>query len=147
MQFAVQANALNHLAPVGLQRAAVIVQVHAGDARDDAIGDLRWQSARKIRVLPFHPPAADHIVALVDLVQQQGNVGRVVLQVGVQRHDHVAARQIKASSEGCRLAKIAAKADDFQVRVAFVPRAQLLPARVPAAVVDDDDFIRQSQRR
>jgi len=58
------------------------VQAHAGDARDDEVGDLRRDLARQRLVLPVLAPAGDDVdVGLVlEELEQPGNVGGVVLQ-------------------------------------------------------------------
>jgi len=46
------------------------------------------------------PPAADQVVALFDLVQEKSYVVGVVLQVGVDGYDDLAAGEIESRREG-----------------------------------------------
>ena len=61
VHLAVQAQVLDHLAAVRLQRAAVVVQVDAGDLADQRVGEHRRQAPVDKRVLPVLAPAADHV--------------------------------------------------------------------------------------
>jgi len=69
------------------------------------------------RVLPLFPPAVHQVVSFVDLGQQHLDIGRIVLQVAVHRHNHVARGELQAGLHGCRLAVIAAKTDDLHASV------------------------------
>ena len=52
------------------------------------------------------------------LGQETGDLVRVVLQVGVERHHQLAAGRGEAGAQGRRLAEVAAKADAAHPRVA-----------------------------
>ena len=54
------------------------------------------------------------IEAFVDLLQQHGNVGWIVLQIAIHRNNDVAGGRLNAGAHGCRLAEVAAKFDDLQ---------------------------------
>src|SRR4051812_2268243 len=107
MQLAVELDVLKHLASVGLERAAIVVQGYAGSPGDTAVGDSRWQRAAQERVLPILAPAAHNIIPLVELLQQPWNIGRVVLEIGIDRNHHVAARAREPRRERRRLTEIA----------------------------------------
>ena len=92
VHLAVEAHRLEDLAAVGLERAAVVVQAQPADAADQPVGDARRQLAGERRVLAVLAPAGDDVVALLELVEQARDVGRIVLEVGVHRDDDVAAR-------------------------------------------------------
>ena len=71
--------------------------------------------------------------------QEAGNLARVVLQVGVERHHQLAARGLEAGRQGRRLAEVAAKADAAHARIGGGQPADHLPRAVGRAVVDEDD--------
>ena len=85
-------------------------------------------------------PAADAVEPFVDLGQEAGDLARVVLQVGVERDDQVAAGGVEAGREGGRLAEIAAEADAADARIGRRELLDSLPRAVGRAVVDEDDF-------
>ena len=75
VQLAVDPDLLQHLAPVKLEPAIVVVQAAAGHAADHPVEDPAG-----IDLVPGIVagllPAADHIVALFELGQEPGNLGR-----------------------------------------------------------------------
>src|SRR5262245_55010906 len=127
MQFAVELDVLEHLASVGLERAAVVVQRYAGSPRDEAVGDSRRQRAAQERVLSILAPAAHNIIPLVELLEQPWNIGWVVLEIGIDSDHHVAARAREPRRERRRLTEIATEPHHSQPRVA---RRQLAENRV-----------------
>ncbi len=79
--------------------------------------------------------AHGHVVAFTQLGEQAGNVGRVVLPVGVHEHQRLAKRGARAGFDGGAVAHAIRLADD--------PRARLLGhsgGGVGGAVVHYDDF-------
>jgi hypothetical protein len=74
-------------------------------------------------------------------LQEEGNVSRIVLQVGVQQDEDVAARMIDAGGDGGRLAEIAAQ--DHHAHMLGVLASQPLEnlhAAVLAAIIHEDHF-------
>jgi len=63
------------------------VQVKPGDLTDEPVGDHARHLAADGLVLTVLSPARNDVVSLVELGQHGGDVGRVVLQVGVERDD------------------------------------------------------------
>ena len=68
------------------------------------------------RVVTARLPAGDEVEALVELGEELRDLGRVVLEVGVDRHDDVAARLEEARLQRGRLPEVAAEVDDDDVR-------------------------------
>ena len=66
---------------------------------------------RAERVAALRLPAADEVEALVELGQQPRDLGRVVLEVGVDRHDDVALGVREARRQRRCLAEVPAQAD------------------------------------
>ena len=56
-------------------------------------------------------PTAGDVIAFINLLEQGGNVFRIVLQVAIHRDDDGAVRFVEAGGEGRSLAEIAAEAD------------------------------------
>jgi hypothetical protein len=92
-------------------------------------------SCRRLR----HP--RHQVVSLVDLREQPRNVGRVVLQVAVDRDDDVAARVLEARRERRGLAEVLAQREHSHVGIFGVDRAQDLARAVGRAIVHVDDLV------
>ena len=112
-------------------------RLHAGDLAGDGVEDLRRDPPRE-RVAALRLPARDEVVALVELREQARDLGRVVLQVAVDRHDDVARRLGEAGVERGRLAEVPAQADDADVVVRVVEPRERAEGAVGRAVVDED---------
>ncbi len=56
-------------------------------------------------------PAADHVIARLELSQKEGNLLRVVLEVAVECEDQVAPRLLESGNQRSRLAEIATESD------------------------------------
>ena len=141
VHLAVQPQRLDDLRAKHLQRAAVVVQLHARRPRDDPVRHHRRQPARQERVLPVLPPAADDVGALLDQLDQRRDVRGVVLQVAVRRHDQRPARVRKPGGERRRLTEIPPEPDHPHARVRAWRSASSAKAVVRAAVVDRDDLV------
>ena len=95
VQLPVDPEAVEHFRPIGLQAAVEIVQAQSREPAGDAVEDAgRDPSAQ--RVAPLRLPARDEVEALVELREQARNLGRVVLEVAVDRDDDVALRLLEA---------------------------------------------------
>src|SRR5687767_6533424 len=90
--------------------------------------------------MALDPPAAGDIIALVKLRQQRQDVGGVVLQVSVHRHDHVASGKLKASRKGSRLTKIAAQVNHPKARIVRQQRFERDRRAINTAIVDKNYF-------
>ena len=75
---------------------------------------------------------------LLHFGQEAGDLAGIVLEIGVQGHDQLAAGLGEAGAQGGRLAEVAAKADAADVRVGGRQAADDLPGAVAGAVVDED---------
>ena len=94
-----------------------------GHAPGHAVEEPRGDPPRE-RVAPLRLPAGHEVEALVELRQQAGDLGRVVLEVAVDRDDDVAGRLREAGVERGRLAEVAAQAHDAHVVVDRVQPGQ-----------------------
>ena len=121
-------------------------RLHAGDLAGDAVEDLRRDAARE-RVAALRLPAGDEVVALVELREQPRDLGRVVLQVAVDRDDDLARGLAEAGVERGRLAEVAAQPDDADVVVRVVESRERAEGAVGRAVVDEDRLPRAAVAR
>ena len=145
VQFAVEIEIVDHLAAVGLQGAAVVVQLHAGDPGDQAIGQQGGQQPAQGRILAAVAPAAHQVKTLVQLLQQQRDVGRIVLQVAIEGDDHLAAAGVKTGCHRRRLAVIAPQPHRHQLRHCRRQLAQQLGGAIPGAVIHQHQLEAQPQ--
>ena len=74
VHFRVQRNLLDQGCAERLQRAAIVLDGHAGHFADDPVGDPRGDLARDQLVLAIEAPADDDVVAFLDLVQEVADV-------------------------------------------------------------------------
>ena len=141
MQLSVELEAGQHLSPVSLECAAVVVQVDPGDARDQPVGDARGQGSIDEPISSFAAPAADDVVALVEARQQRRDIERVVLQVAVERHDDVGARHVKAGRKRRGLPVVLTKAGHPEFRECRGLLGEQAKSAVGAAVIDTDELV------
>ena len=137
MQLAVEAQAADDLGAVGLQAAVQVVEPEAREPAGDGVEDPRGDPAGE-RVAALRLPARDEVEALVELREQARDLGRVVLQVAVDRDDDVALRLLEAGLQRGRLAEVAPQPDDADVVVRGVEPRERGERAVGRAVVDED---------
>jgi hypothetical protein len=146
VHLAIEPDPARDVATHGLERAAVVVERDARRPRDQAVREERRDPLRE-RVAPRLAPAAHHVeVFALELRHERGDVGRVVLQVAVGGHHHVAARAVEARREGGGLPEVPAQQHDLHPRVARLELEQALARAVGAAVVDQHDLERAAER-
>ena len=145
MHLAIQANAVDDLASIGFESAAIVMQLHIGEVRDQLIGQHGWQTARQGLVLAVLAPARDHVHIGIgfEALQQQRDIAGFVLQIGVQRHHIAATHAVKASLQGTGLAIVANQTDGAYPGVLFGQFTQALGAAIRGAIVDCNEFVAQ----
>ena len=116
------------------------MQRDARELRHQPVGDLRRHAARPQVVHALLAPAADDVVAFVELREQLRNFLGRVLQIAVHGDDHLAGGGVESGGERGRLPVVARKADRAHVRVARRQHLERLRRAVAAAVVHVDDF-------
>ena len=79
MHLAIEMHVFERLAAISLQRAAVIMQRHTADSRNQRISKLRRNLARNERILAILSPAGNDIKAFIELPQKLTNVGWIIL--------------------------------------------------------------------
>ncbi len=85
-------------------------------------------------------PSADDVQAGGDRRQKAGDLARVVLQVGVERHHELAARGPKTGTEGGGFAKISPEPQAADSRIFDGQAANLPPRTVGRAIIDENQL-------
>ena len=142
VHLAIQAHILDRAGAEALQAAAIVLQMHAGHARDQPVGDPRRDLAQPQAVLPVLAPAGDQVEVLGQQpVSQSRDVDRIVLQVAVHGHDHAAARRVQTRLHRRGLLEVAHQFDHPHMRAVMRrPAFQFGRGVVAAAVVDQHHF-------
>jgi hypothetical protein len=112
---------------------------------DQPVRDARRNLARQQLVLPVVAPADDQVEAGVDLLQQQRDIGGIVLQVAVHGDEHFAVRMFDAGGHRGRLPVVATELDDAQPRIVPCERGSDRDSIVLAPVVDEHHFVWASE--
>src|SRR3990170_3232703 len=114
-----------------------VVRSRTALSRRDALRCL----AAEPGILPLPAVAADDVVAVFDRRQQLRDFLRRILQVGVERHDHLAARALERRHDRHVLAEVAVEVDDAHL---FRPLLVIFPEQhqrvVAAAVVGEKNL-------
>ena len=92
------------------------------------------------RVAPLRLPARDEVEPLVELGEQPRDLGRIVLEVAVDRDDDLSLRLLEAGLQRRRLAEVPPQPDDADAVVRGVQPGQRRERAVGGAVVDEDDL-------
>src|SRR5262249_10520425 len=90
VQLAVEGDLVEDGAAVALHAAVVVVEVDAGGGGNEPVEDAGGEDLVPGVMADFFP-AADDVEAGVHFGQEVGDLARVVLEVGVEGHDEVAA--------------------------------------------------------
>ena len=141
MQLAVDPQRADDLRPVGLEPAVHVVELQARDAADDGVEDLRDEPPRP-RIAALRLPAGDEVEALVELREQAWDLRRVVLEVGVDRHDHGSLGVAKARRSAADLPKLRRSRTTLTFGARSWRRVERGEGAVGGAVVDEDGFPR-----
>src|SRR6185436_13082427 len=137
----VEAGAPDDLSAVRLERAAVVVDGGSGEGTDQPVGGHRRQAPADHLVLAVLAPAADHVVPLVEMAEQQPEIVRIVLQVSVESDHDPAAGVIESRLERRGLPVVAAEEDRLDTAVARAEGTQPGARAVLAAVVDQNQLV------
>src|SRR5205823_8539251 len=103
--------------------------------------------ARNFRGYPPNPvigsfrPIAANEVSRLQLLDHSWQVGRIVLQIAVQRRNHWAGAGLESRPQRRTLSAIAAMSQPAHTRVFSMRALNVVPDRVGAAVINENDFI------
>src|SRR6266536_1763755 len=98
MQLAVENEAARDFPAVSLEAAVHVVQAKPGHPAGDPVEELRRDAARQ-RVAAPRFPTRHEVEAFLELREQARNLGRIVLEVAVDRDDAVARGLRESGSE------------------------------------------------
>src|ERR1044071_3701225 len=84
VKLAVEAHPVHDLGAVCLEAAIHVVETEPRDAAGHPVEDARGDSPAE-RVPTLRLPAGDEVISLVELGEQAGDLGRVVLEVAIDR--------------------------------------------------------------
>lgn len=134
-----QGDAAQEVGAVDAQGATDVGDRFVGQRVAHAGGDARGDPAQP-GVLAIHADAADH-VETVKMVEKPRDVGRIVLQIGVEGDDDAAGCRAEARGQGRRLARVVPQANDPHRRILDPEPAERFEAAVRAAIVDEDHLM------
>ena len=142
MQLAVERHFLHHLAAIGLEGGTEIVEFHAAQLGHEPVGDAGRNPPHDKVIDALLAPAADDVVSLAQLLQEHGNVVRIVLQVAIHGDDVFTFGMIETSRQGGGLPEVAAQFYHYNAPVHRGDLLQHPESIVVAAVVHEDQFER-----
>src|SRR5215472_10904783 len=96
MQFTVERDLLENIAPIGFERGAKIVNVDSAELGHEPVRAARGDAPQPEIVDALFAPAAYDVVTLGDFFEEDRNVAGIVLQVSVHGDDEFAACMIEA---------------------------------------------------
>ena len=142
VHLAVQPDSGENPAAISLQSAAEVVERDSRDPGHQAVGDPRGDLAAEECVVAISPPAGDDVKALVQGLEQPGDVGGVVLAVAVDRHQDLAPRQVQCGRKRGGLTAVSPEEDGPHVLgIACLDALELGRRPVEGAVVDKDQLV------
>ncbi len=129
------------------------MQPHSGDGADQPVGDLRRKLAAELGFLSILPPATHHIVSssgllgavvqpAIQLVQKQADVGGIVLEIAIHRHNHPASGGLDPGGHRGGLPEVPAESDHSKRRLLPADPDQRGEGSIPTPVVDHDHLER-----
>jgi len=126
---------------VRLERAAEVVQADAAHATDEEVRDVGGQEPREPGISPVTTPARHDVVRVAEPLDEPGDVGGIVLEVGVERHQERVPRVGEAGGQGRGLSEVLPEAHEADTAVARRDLPERIPRAVARAVVDIDHLV------
>ena len=62
-------------------------------------------------ILSVDPPPRDHIIALLELLEQHGDIRRIILEISINQDDHISCGIVDSGGDCSGLAEISTKFD------------------------------------
>lgn len=147
VHLSVEAHPFDHFGPVSFERTPEVVQLHAGNGRDKAVGQNAGQVALQRIVFAVLAPAGTNIVALFNPGQQLRQIRRIVLQIAIHRNNDIARSKIETGHHGGGLSEIAPEMHDLDMIVLRRDLVEQSRAAVLAAIIDQNQFPRAAKSR
>ena len=110
---------LQHVSSHHLQGAAGVIDMFIGKPVTDEVADTAADFLRK-GILPVAPPAVNHVV-LAEVLEQRGDIGRVVLQISVHGNDNLTGSRPETGTKSSRLAPVLREGDTADQPGVFPP--------------------------
>ena len=89
-------------------------------------------------------PAADHIIVL-HLFQKKRNVGRVVLQIGIEGNNNLPPCRFEPSRECRGLPMVVAELDKPDAWIVLLQRFDQMSASIDTSIINKNNFVTQVQ--
>ena len=137
--FAIDRQAVDHLAPKQFEAAVDVVQLEVQHVRDEPVVDARGENLVPGIAPGLFPPDND-IAAFLEFLEEGGDFLGVVLKIGVHGEDQLARNAFKARGKRDRLAEIAPEPDDFDLGVLRAQGRELFVGAVGASIVDEEEL-------
>ena len=123
------------------------MQRNAGKPRNQPVGKPGGDLSRDEGIVPLLAPARDDVVPCIELLEEPGDVGRVVLTVAIDGYQDLAPRLVERRRERRGLAAVAPQADDSHVfRVAPPNRVEPFGRAIGRPVIYEDQLVPQRSR-
>ena len=90
------------------------------------------------RIVPHLLPTADHVQIVAELIEEAGNLGRIILQISIHRDDDVAGGHGEPGCQPLRFPEVAAMAQSNDRGITFRQRFHHLPGLIRRPIVDED---------
>jgi hypothetical protein len=110
------------------------------DPADQTIGQVRGEDSGQPGILAVLPPAVDHVVTLLKLLHDAGNILRIILEIRIQGNDDVPPGIIKSGGNGSGLPEIANKFQDTNPLIQGSQSLEFLGTPIGASIVDEENF-------
>jgi len=139
-------NCLDHRPPIRAQHAALVGHFNVGRVLADIVDEPRRGGAEK-GILAVEPVAADVVVPGIDLRQQLRNLLGRILQVGIERDDHLAPHALERRHDRHVLPVVRVEIDhprDLRPRGVLGP--QQLERTVGTAIVGEHHLVAPAER-
>ena len=112
------------------------MNIDAAQFGHQPVGAARGNAAQPEIIDTILAPAADDVVALGNFLEEQRDVGGIVLQVAVHGDDVFAAGMVEAGSKAGGLAKVAAQLDHGHAAIDGGDFAQQIEGAIEGTIVD-----------
>jgi hypothetical protein len=142
MELAVEVEPLENLGTVCLETAVHVVQADPRDPARHGVEELRRNAACQ-GIAPLGLPARHEVVPLVEPGEEPWNLGRIVLEVAVDRHDDGPLGLPEPGVERRSLAEVPSEAHCANIVVRVVEASESRERPVCGAIVDEHRLPRE----
>jgi hypothetical protein len=101
---------------------------------------VRGKDSGQPGILAILSPAVDHVVTLIELLHDAGNILRIILEIRVQGNNDFPPGIIKSGGNGSGLPEIANKFQDTNPLIQGSQSLEFLGTPIGASIVDEENF-------